>query len=68
MKRTARIRTKVATMLAVTLGGGTMFGGCETRLKEALVAGTKDYFLNDFLASLATQVAAATEDATETDS
>ena len=39
-------------MLATTLSGGTLLGGCPTRFKEAAVDGTKDYFLTDFLTVL----------------
>jgi hypothetical protein len=30
-------------MVTATLAGGSLFGACETRLKEALVGGAKDY-------------------------
>jgi|GEM_PF-2201595 len=33
-------RRRIAISLMAILGGGTVFGGCETRFKEAAVDGT----------------------------
>ena len=52
MKHSRRWLSTVATMLAIALSGGTLFGGCATRFKEAAVDGAKDYILTDFLALL----------------
>ena len=35
--------SKLATLLALGLGGGTMFSTCQTRIKDAFVDGTKDF-------------------------
>ena len=32
--------------LAAALAGGSMLSTCETRLKDAVVGGTKDYFFS----------------------
>ena len=34
--------SKLAVVLAVGLGGGSLFSGCQTRFKEAVVGGTTD--------------------------
>ena len=52
MTPSRKLQSTVATLLTIALGGGTLFGGCATRFKEAAVDGAKDYFLTDFLASL----------------
>ena len=52
MKLLRNSRSKLMVTLAVALSGGTVFGGCQTRFKEALVNDTKDYFLTDFMSSL----------------
>lgn len=52
MKHSRRLLSTVATMLTIALGGGTLFGGCATRFKEAAVDGAKDYLLTDFLGLL----------------
>ena len=52
MKHSRRPRSVAVIMLATTLSGGTLLGGCPTRFKEAAVDGTKDYFLTDFLTVL----------------
>ena len=35
--------SKLSTLLALAVGGGTLFSGCQTRIKEAFVGGTKDF-------------------------
>ena len=52
MKSLKRKQFKVSGALAVALAGGTLFGGCEVRLKDAIVGGTKDYILTGLLPSL----------------
>ncbi|MBU0718995.1 MAG: hypothetical protein KJ749_12155 [Planctomycetes bacterium] len=52
MRSLKRKRFKVSGALAVALAGGTLFGGCEVRLKDAIVSGTKDYILTGLLPSL----------------
>ena len=39
-------RRKLAMTLAAALAGGSMLSTCETRLKDAVVGGTKDYFFS----------------------
>lgn len=46
MKRSKSSRSKWALLASVALGGGTVFGACETRFKEAAVAGVEDYILS----------------------
>ena len=38
-------RRQIAVSLMAAVGGGTVFGGCETRLKEAAVDGTTNTLL-----------------------
>ena len=38
-------RRRITVSLMALLGGGTVFGGCETRLKEAAVDGTTSTLL-----------------------
>ena len=43
---TATRRRKLAMTLAAALAGGSMLSTCETRLRNAVVSGTKDYFFS----------------------
>ena len=52
MKPTRYSRTTVLAAFSAALCGGTLFGGCETILKDALVSGTKDFVINGVLPSL----------------
>ena len=37
-------RSKLAMILAAALAGGSLLSTCQTRLKDAIVSGSKDYF------------------------
>ena len=50
-RKTARAKS-IAILLAVTLGGGTLLSACQSRFKDALVQGGKQYLYNDFFPSL----------------
>ena len=41
--RIAARRSRLAMSLAAALAGGSVFGACEARLKDAVVNGSKDY-------------------------
>lgn len=41
-------RRRIAALLAATLSGGVTFESCETRFKEAAVAGTTEYLYSIF--------------------
>ncbi len=43
---TATRRRKLAMTLAAALAGGSLLSTCETRLKDAVVGGTKNYFFS----------------------
>ena len=66
MKPTHRFRSTVLATLAATLSGGSLFGGCETILRDAFVNGTKSYVLTGVLPSLVAPFT-ETEDSTNTD-
>jgi hypothetical protein len=42
---TFRWRARVWTLLAAVLAGGTLFGTCELRVRDALVNGSKSFLL-----------------------
>lgn len=42
-------RSRVAAVLASAAVGGVVFNNCQTRIKEATVAGTESYLLNVLL-------------------
>lgn len=46
MKSLPKIRSRLATALLLAGSGGTLFSSCETRFRDAFVAGTKDFFLS----------------------
>ena len=50
-RKTARAKS-IAILLAVTLGGGTLLGTCQSRFKDAFVQGGKQYLYNDSFPSL----------------
>ena len=50
-RKTARAKS-IVILLATTLGGGTLLGTCQSRFKDALIQGGKQYLYNDFLPSL----------------
>lgn len=37
-------RSKLAMILAAALAGGSLMSTCQTRLKDAIISGSKDYF------------------------
>ena len=37
-------RSRLALTLAAALAGGSLLSTCQTRLKDAIVSGSKDYF------------------------
>ncbi len=45
MTRIRKPRTKFVLTLVATLAGGSMFTSCQTRLRDAVVAGSKDYLV-----------------------
>ena len=50
-RKTARVKN-IAIVLAVTLGGGTVLSACQSRFKDALVQGGKNYLYEDLFPSL----------------
>jgi len=44
--KTLRWRAKAWTLLAAMLAGGTLFGTCEMRVRDALVDGSKSFLLS----------------------
>lgn len=42
-------RSKIAALLASAAVGGVVFNNCQTRIKEAAVAGTESYLLEVLL-------------------
>lgn len=46
--RRSAVRSKLAAVLLAVSCGGTLFSACETRVKDAFVGGTRDYFLSLF--------------------
>ena len=36
-------RSRLAMILAATLAGGSLMSTCQTRLKDAIISGSKDY-------------------------
>ena len=52
MNRPRRRRSQPLIWATAALSGATLFGGCETILKDALVSGTKDFVINGVLPSL----------------
>lgn len=41
-------RAKLAALLAVTLGGSTVFGTCQTRIHDSIINGAQLVFLSLF--------------------
>ncbi|MGB2986353.1 MAG: hypothetical protein WBE26_10765 [Phycisphaerae bacterium] len=47
--RTTVRRCKLAMTLAAALTGGSMLSTCQTRIKDAVIDGSKDYLFNTLL-------------------
>lgn len=46
MRKVSSFRKRCMTAVVIALGGGTLFGGCETRVKDAIVQGATGYILS----------------------
>lgn len=49
MRLTRATQSKIAKTLAAVLAGGTILGTCQTRFKESVVSGSRDYLLYTLL-------------------
>ena len=52
MRRISDPRAKLFSWLAVALSGGTLFGACETRIRDAIVSGTRGFVLDPVVGPL----------------
>jgi hypothetical protein len=66
MRLTRATQVRIAKTLAAALAGGTLMGTCQTRFKESVVQGTRDYLLYTLL-DPTTLVGLLIDDTTGTD-
>ncbi len=48
MTQSRTYRAKIAASLAVALAGGTVMSTCQTRIKDGVIDGSKDFLFTQF--------------------